>query len=148
MTVVRTAIGVTPYAVTVKAGQHTLIADEPPDNGGRNAGPAPYDLVLAGLGACSAITLRMYADRKQLAIRSLEVDLSFHREGERNVIRRIVRLDADLTPEQRARFADIIERTPVTLTLKAGSEIRTEFAEFAVPGEKKGGNSAPQHSKP
>ena len=135
MTIVRTAIGVTPYAVTVTAGQHTLIADEPQAHGGRDAGPSPYDLLLAGLGACSAITLRMYADRKQLTIRSLEIDLSFHREDERNIIRRIVRLDADLTPEQRARFADIIERTPVTLTLKAGSEIRTEFA---VPGEKRG----------
>jgi putative redox protein len=127
MGIVRTAIGVTPYAVTVTAGQHKFVADEPADHGGRDAGPAPYDLVLAGLGACSAITLRMYADRKQLPIRSLEINLSFKKEGERNVIRRIVHLDADLTPEQRARFADIIERTPVTLTLKAGSEIRTEF---------------------
>ncbi len=127
MTTVRTAIGVTPYAVSVTAGPHTLVADEPASRGGRDAGPAPYDLVLAGLGACSAITLRMYADRKQLPIRSLEVELSFHREGDRGVINRVVRLDADLTPEQRARFADIIERTPVTLTLKAGSEIRTEF---------------------
>jgi putative redox protein len=127
MSIVRTAIGVTPYAVTVKAGQHTLISDEPADHGGRGAGPTPYDLVLAGLGACSAITLRMYADRKQLTIRSLEINLSFHKEGERSIIRRIVHLDADLTPEQRARFADIIERTPVTLTLKNGNEIRTEF---------------------
>lgn len=127
MTTVRTAIGVTPYAVSVTAGPHTLVADEPASRGGRDVGPTPYDLVLAGLGACSAITLRMYADRKQLPIRSLEVELSFHREGDRGVINRVVRLDADLTPEQRARFADIIERTPVTLTLKAGSEIRTEF---------------------
>jgi putative redox protein len=127
MSIVRTAIGVTPYAVTVTAGQHKLIADEPVDHGGRDAGPAPYDLVLAGLGACSAITLRMYADRKQLTIRSLEINLSFHKEGDRGVIRRIVHLDADLTPEQRARFADIIERTPVTLTLNPGSDIRTEF---------------------
>jgi putative redox protein len=127
MTTVRTAIGVTPYAVTVTAGPHTLISDEPASRGGRGSGPGPYDLVLAGLGACSAITLRMYAERKQLTIRSLEVELSFRKEGERNVIQRVVRLDADLTPEQRARFADIVERTPVTLTLKAGSEILTEF---------------------
>ena len=124
---VRTAIGVTPYAVTVTAGRHTLIADEPPSNGGADAGPAPYDLLLASLGACSTITLRMYADRKQITLRSLAIDLSLHREGERTVIQRVVQLDADLTPEQRARFADIIERTPVTLTLKAGSDIRTEF---------------------
>jgi len=135
MTIVRTAIGVTPYAVTATAGRHTLTLDEPPANGGKDAGPSPYEAVLAGLGACSAITLRMYADRKQLAIRSLSVDLSFHKEGDRSVIRRVVHLDADLTPEQRARFADIIERTPVTLTLKSGSDIRTELK---VPGEKNG----------
>ncbi len=135
MAIVRTAIGVTPYAVDVMVGGHTLVADEPMSHGGRDAGPAPYDLVLAGLGACSAITLRMYADRKQLKIRSLEIELSFHKEGDRSVIKRVVHLDADLTPEQRARFADIIERTPVTLTLKAGSEIKTEFK---VPGEKNG----------
>lgn len=127
MTSVKTAIGVTPYAVTATAGRHTLVLDEPTSRGGADAGLSPYEALLASLGACSAITLRMYADRKQLAIRSLEVELSFHREGERNVIQRVVRLDADLTPEQRARFADIVERTPVTLTLKAGSEIRTEF---------------------
>lgn len=127
MKIVRTAIGVTPYEATVTVGRHTLTADEPESRGGRDAGPAPYDLLLAGLGACSAITLKMYAERKQLTLRSLEIDLSFHREGERGVIERVVRLDADLTPEQRARFADIIERTPVTLTLKAGSDIRTQF---------------------
>lgn len=133
MTIVRTAIGVTPYAVTATAGRHTLTLDEPAARGGQDAGVSPYEAVLAGLGACSAITLRMYADRKQLTLRSLSVELSFHKEGERNVIQRVVHLDADLTPEQRARFADIVERTPVTLTLKAGSEIRTEFK---VPGEK------------
>jgi putative redox protein len=138
MTIVRTAIGVTPYAVTATAGSHALILDEPASNGGRGAGFEPYSAVLAGLGACSAITLRMYADRKKLAIRSLSIDLSFKREGDRSVIRRIVHLDADLTPEQRARFADIIERTPVTLTLKTGSEIRTEFPDFPVPGEENG----------
>lgn len=127
MTIVRTAIGVTPYAVTATIGRHTLTLDEPTSHGGQDAGPSPYEAVLAGLGACSAITLRMYAERKQLTIRSLQIELSFHKEGERGVIRRIVHLDADLTPEQRARFVDIIERTPVTLTLKNGSDIRTEF---------------------
>jgi putative redox protein len=127
MTSVRTAIGVTPYAVTATAGRHTLVVDEPTSRGGADAGPSPYEVLLASLGACSAITLRMYAERKQLTIRSLEIELRFHKEGERNVIQRTVHLDADLTPEQRARFADIVERTPVTLTLKSGSEIRTEF---------------------
>ena len=128
MTIVRTAIGVTPYAVTATAGRHSFTVDEPRSNGGQDAGPAPFEMLLASLGACSAITLRMYAERKQLTIRSLSLDLTFHKEGERSVIKRVVHLDADLTPEQRARFADIIERTPVTLTLKTGSDIRTEFS--------------------
>lgn len=127
MTNVRTAIGVTPYAVTATAGRHTLTLDEPLSRGGQDAGPSPYEALLASLGACSAITLRMYAERKQLTIRSLSIDVSFHREADRGVIQRVVHLDADLTPEQRARFADIVERTPVTLTLKSGTEIRTEF---------------------
>ena len=59
MTIVRTAIGVTPYAVTATAGAHTLILDEPASRGGQGAGFEPYEAVLAGLGACSAITLRM-----------------------------------------------------------------------------------------
>ena len=73
MKIVRTAIGVTPYAATVTAGRQTLTADEPESRGGRDAGPAPYDLLLAGLGMLGdhATYVR---ERKQLTIRSLEVD--------------------------------------------------------------------------
>ena len=75
MSIVRTAIGVTPYAVTVTAGQHKLIADEPADHGGRDAGPAPYDLVLAGLGACSAITCSaVRGDRSEGWLQQTELD--------------------------------------------------------------------------
>ena len=96
-----------------RRGQHRMRGDldeDPVSRGGQDAGPSPYDALLASLGACSAITLRMYAERKQLTIRSLSIDLSFHREAERGVIQRVVHLDADLTPEQRARFADIMQR--------------------------------------
>jgi putative redox protein len=115
------------YAVSIKAGNHALVADEPQKLGGQDAGPAPYDLLLASLGACTAITLKMYADRKQWIFESVEVELHFRKEGDRGRIDRILTIKGDLSPEQRTRMAEIAEKTPVTLTLKAGADIRTEL---------------------
>lgn len=127
MNPVDASIATASYAVTVTAGRHTLTADEPPSLGGRDAGPAPYELLLASLGACTAITLRMYADRKQWPLRALRVALQYRKEGERGRVDRALTVDGDLTPEQRSRMAEIAERTPVTLTLKAGVDIHTEI---------------------
>jgi putative redox protein len=120
-------IGLAHYTVHIEAGGHTIVADEPQANGGANAGPAPYDLLLMSLGACSAITLRMYADRKQWDLESLTVDLHYVREGDRERIDRKVHLVGELSDEQRTRFAEIVERTPVTLSLKKGLPIVTEL---------------------
>src|SRR5262245_52664029 len=120
-------LGATDYAVTARAGRHTLVADEPAERGGADAGPAPYELLLAALGACTAITLRMYAQRKQWAFRSLEMDLHYTKPGERGRIDRHVRIDGELTDEQRSRLAEIAEKTPVTLTLKTGVDIHTHL---------------------
>ena len=117
------------YATNIDAGGHRILSDEPPSNGGADVGPAPYDLLLASLSACTAITLRMYADRKQWPLKKLQVDLHFTRAEDRSErIDRVLHLDGDLTDEQRARFADIAERTPVTLTLKRGLHIVTTLA--------------------
>ncbi|WP_333572291.1 OsmC family protein [Sphingomonas sp.] len=112
----------------LQAGRHTLLADEPASNGGRDAGPAPYDLLLAALGACTAMTLRMYADRKGWRIDTLEVDLRILGTPEARHILRILTLSG---PDDagRARLAEIAERTPVTLTLKQGIAIETQLAE-------------------
>jgi putative redox protein len=115
------------YRVEIQAGHHALTADEPPRVGGGDQGPAPYDLVLSGLAACTAITLRMYAERKGWVLEGLHVDLRYLVEGDKPRIERTVRLIGDLSEEARSRFADIVERTPVTLTLKSGVEIHTEF---------------------
>lgn len=115
------------YAVRIEAGGHEMVSDEPAARGGANAGPAPYDLLLASLAACTAITLRMYADRKQWDLKSAQVSLQYFRDGENERIERKLRLDGDLTEEQRMRMADIAERTPVTLTLKQGLTIATEL---------------------
>ena len=102
------------------------MADEPPALGGQGAGPAPYDLLLASLGACTAITLRMYADRKEWPLESLEVMLRLHGQDERRIDRTLT--ISGLDEAQKARLADVAERTPVTLTLKSGLPIDTHLA--------------------
>lgn len=121
--------GTTDWATTVVTGCHSLVADEPVALGGQDAGPAPYDLLLASLGACTAITLRMYAARKGWPLDEARVELKHHKDGDRSKIVRVLHLTGDLDPDQRARLADIAERTPVTLTLRAGADIATTLAE-------------------
>jgi putative redox protein len=106
-------------------GSHGLMSDEPAALGGADAGPAPYDLLLSSLGSCTAITLRMYAARKDWPLEEVTMDLSHHQEDGRSKITRKIWLEGDLDETQRARLADIAERTPVTLTLKAGADITT-----------------------
>ena len=120
-------IGTTDWATTVVAGRHSLVVDEPPSLGGQDAGPAPYDVLLASLGACTAITLRMYAERKGWPLTAVEVDLKHFKDGDRSHIDRVLRLTGGLDDVQRARLADIAERTPVTLTLKGGADIVTSL---------------------
>ncbi|MGH9550663.1 MAG: OsmC family protein [Terriglobales bacterium] len=123
----RAEIATVRYAVRITAGGHQLVSDEPEANGGAHAGPSPYHLLASSLAACTAITLRMYADRKQWDLKSAIVDVQYMRDGESERIERKLKLDGDLTEEQRKRMADIAERTPVTLTLKRGLPITTEL---------------------
>lgn len=119
-------IGNDRYRTEIEVGGHAIIADEPASLGGQGVGPAPYDLLLASLGACTAITLRMYADRKGWPMESVEVALRLYGKDERRIDR--VLTIAGLDDEQQARMADIAERTPVTLTLKSGLPIDTRLA--------------------
>ncbi len=124
------------YAVNVNNGRHLIISDEPLDGGGDDLGPTPTELLLASLGACTAITLRMYAELKQIALDDVSVKLTHDRvvPGEpeftpeeiaaagferRDLIRLEVSLKGDLTPEQRNRMLEIAGRCPVHRTLDA-----------------------------
>ena len=122
-------IGEIRYAVSIRTGAHTLVADELAHEGGADAGPSPFGLVLSGLGACTAITLRMYAERKSWPLEAVHVRLAFRWEGEGGArtphIERSLRLEGPLDAEQRARCAEIAEKTPVTRALKTGITIRT-----------------------
>ena len=121
-------IGRDTYRTTLEVGGHALVADEPERNGGANAGPAPYDYLLAGLGACTAITLRMYADRKQWPLEAVDVSLHLSHDAGALLVKRTLAFSGALQPEQKSRMAEIAEKTPVTLTLKAGLRIDTSFA--------------------
>jgi len=124
----RATIGTTNYAVAITAGHHQLNADEGPALGGKDSGPGPFDILCSALGACTAITLRMYAERKALPLRGVQVDVRFSRAGKEGAIARVLGFDGELSQEQRARLADIAERTPVMLTLKNGIAITTTLA--------------------
>ena len=115
------------YRVAITAGRHDMTADEPAKRGGGDAGPAPYELLLSGLAACTAITLRMYAERKDWKLAGLHVDLAYLVQGGTPRIERTVTVAGALDEAQRTRLAEIAEKTPVTLTLKTGIAIHTEM---------------------
>jgi len=113
------------YQVDIRAGHHALSADEPLALGGADAGPAPFQLLLSALAACTTITLQMFAQHKGWPLGGVDVDLRFFKDGDATQIDRTLVLHGELTPEQRARLADVAEKTPVTLALKGGVAIAT-----------------------
>jgi uncharacterized OsmC-like protein/fermentation-respiration switch protein FrsA (DUF1100 family) len=121
----------------VTVGPHRFLADEPSDVGGLDSGPGPYDLVLAGLGACTAMTLRLYAERKALPLEAVMVELSHTRihaadcescetkEGTVDRIERAIALTGGLDADQRRRLMEIADKCPVHRTLNSEIDIRT-----------------------
>jgi putative redox protein len=127
----RASIGTVNYSTAIATGHHKLTADEGPELGGKDAGPAPYDLLTSALAACTVITLRMYAERKQWPVTAVHVDVRYLREGDKQHIDRVLTIEGAVDGEQKKRMADIAERTPVTLTLKGGLEIKTRLSSRA-----------------
>jgi uncharacterized OsmC-like protein len=123
-----------PYDQMVVIGTQTFITDEPEAVGGTGLGPDPYEVLLAALGSCTNMTLRMYANQKGLPLTHQSVTLTHHKEpGEDglkvDVFTRMLTLQGDLTPEQRERLREIADRCPVSRTLEKGSRIITTLAE-------------------
>lgn len=118
---VRIALGKEKYTAVAYARQHTLLADEPYSDGGSDMGFAPYELLLASLGSCTAITMRMYAERKQWDLQHVDVQLNMEQEttaeGKHTVFLREVKLTGNLSDEQRQRLLQIAKACPVAKVL-------------------------------
>ncbi|MGC9194341.1 MAG: alpha/beta fold hydrolase [Syntrophobacteraceae bacterium] len=134
-------IGKTGFRTEIIANGHKLIADEPVEGGGANSGPSPYDLLTAALGACTAMTLRLYADRKKLPLDAAVVKLSHAKihlndckdcedPGSRiDYIEREIELQGDLERSTRERMLEIADRCPVHRTLESRSKIVSRLKE-------------------
>ncbi|OUJ75430.1 OsmC family protein [Hymenobacter crusticola] len=140
----RVVVKVGPEALLaeVQAGRHTFFLDEPVAVGGQDLGPTPYDMLLSALGACTAITLRLYATQKKWPLEGIEVQLSHQRVHRKDCeqceasgemleeVSKELRLLGPLTPEQRQRLHLISEKCPVQKTLTSGAmRIITTLAE-------------------
>ena len=129
-----------PFEQSITAGVHTFMSDEPAAAGGDDAAPTPYDLLLAALGACTSMTLRLYARRKNWPLERVDVRLAHTRNhvedcaecesGKQRIeiIERSITLVGTLSEEQKARLLGIAEKCPVHITLTGKLEIRTTLA--------------------
>jgi putative redox protein len=129
MPTVKATIGQTPYATRLETPDHTWTVDEPADVGGGNAGPRPGDLLAASLAACTAITLRMYVNRKGWPVDDISVEATVERDVEANqtTFRCRVSATGDLTDEQRARLLHIANACPVHKMLINPIRVETEL---------------------
>lgn len=128
------------FQVDIQAGGAHILADEPVAFGGMGSGPDPYDLLAAALGACTTMTLRLYARRKAWPLETVSVRV-FHARGgleARDTFTREVTVTGALDEDQRARLAQIADRCPVHQTLDRGADVVTRFVAPAGPGEETG----------
>jgi putative redox protein len=118
------------FAQQIVSGHHRLTADEPAARGGGDSGATPFELLLGSLGACTSITLRMYAGRKGWELGKITVGLRYTAgDGDEKArIDRRLSFSKPLTEEQLSRLSEIAEKTPVTLALKAGVAIDTSIS--------------------
>ena len=129
------------FQQTISVGPHQMVADEPIAAGGGDAGPGPYDLLLAGLGACTSMTMRMYADRKSLPLGRVTVTLNhskIHAEdcaecetrvGMLDQFNRVIAMEGALDAEQRGKLMEIADKCPVHRTLTSEIHIVTRAAD-------------------
>lgn len=128
------------FQAEIVSGHHRFLADEPVDYGGLDSGPSPYDLLSAALGACTSMTLRMYADRKKLPLEKVTVHINHEkvhaddcadcgegREGKIDRFERTLALSGDLQDEERNRLKEIADKCPVHKTLESSSAVVTKL---------------------
>jgi putative redox protein len=121
--------------LVARAPDGAFIVDEPVSAGGTGTGPNPYDLLAAALASCTALTLRLYADRKGWPLKHVEVSVRHHRSSleARDRFDRCIELDGPLDEAQRARLLEIADRCPVHQTFDRGADVSTKLAAVLDP---------------
>jgi putative redox protein len=129
MEVAETRLG--KFQVIARTAGAAFMADEPVAVGGLGTGPGPYDLLSAALGSCTAMTIRLYADRKGWPLARVRVRVLHHRATleARDLFDKTILLEGALDEAQRARLLDVAKRCPVHLTLERGADVRTMLAD-------------------
>jgi putative redox protein len=127
------------FQVRINAQGPSFYADEPADLGGKATGPTPYDLLSAALGACTAMTIRLHARKKRIALRRVQVAVRHDRaEDGSESFKRTIHLDGTLTREQIETLMTVADRCPVGKTLYRGAAISSEFSAGALTVETRG----------
>lgn len=120
-------ITTTKYQVRLENGRHVFGADEPVAQGGTDLAPAPDELLEAALASCTAITLRMYADRKQWPVEAIDVTVGLERIDGKTVFSRNIQLKGDLDQDQKDRLLQIAKLCPVSKTLSGSIEVNSSI---------------------
>lgn len=127
------------FLTQIQSGKHSLLADEPADVGGEDLGPSPYQLLTSALGACTAMTMRMYADRKGWEINEIKVHLNHEKKHSEDCadcekptskidhFERIIEIDSQLDETQRQRLLEIANKCPVHRTLEGEVKVETKL---------------------
>lgn len=124
---VTATIGTDKYRTELISRSHHLLADEQEEVGGKNLGPGPGEFLMISLASCTAITLRMYADRKQWPVEKIKVEVNSEKEGKTTIFSRHIYLEGNLDETQRTRLLQIANACPVHKTLTNPIEIKTEL---------------------
>ena len=123
------SLGPTDFPIVITARDHILQADEPSEKGGTNSGPEAFELLLASLGACTAITLRMYARRKGWPLDGVRLGVGFDEEQGKRLIRMSLTCEGELSADQRARLLQIANACPVHKALTTGVMVETRLTD-------------------
>jgi putative redox protein len=123
------SLGPDDFPTVITSRTHTMRSDEPAEDGGSDTGPEPFELLLASLGACTAITLRMYARRKGWALDGVQLEAGFDPNEGRRLIRMTLSCAGSLTPDQRGRLLQIANACPVHKALTTGVMVDTRLAD-------------------